>query len=400
MSPATAATGSISTVSVNTVSDVKTRVDALVSTLRERARDTELQRGMLPENLRDLTDAGAFRLTLPKDRGGFEADVASINEILAQISRGDPSSGWIVSLINAMNTWAALVADEAAEELLATPDLRISGLIAPTGKAQTVEGGVRVSGTWMWNTAGKHSNWVALACMLPAADGPEPVVCLVPTSEVTVHDTWDAFGMAGTATNKITAADVFVPSARIIAVRSLGSGEFVPRRYSDNPYYNRPAVQLFLAISAGPVLGIARGAMDVFLDRLPGRAITYTSYPNQVEAPITHLQVAEAQHALEIAEMYTQRINELMDAGLGTTPTVADRIRTRAYLGQVTTYARKCATILFEASGASAVQHEVQIQRYFRDIHALAMHAAQQPNSALELYGRFLVGLEPNSTLL
>jgi hypothetical protein len=38
MSPATAAPGSVST-----VSDVTTRVDALVSTLRERARDTELQ---------------------------------------------------------------------------------------------------------------------------------------------------------------------------------------------------------------------------------------------------------------------------------------------------------------------------------------------------------------------
>jgi hypothetical protein len=41
----------------------------------------------------------------------------------------------------------------------------------------------------------------------------------------------------------------------------------------------------------------------------------------------------------------------------------------------------------------------VPIQRYFRDIQALAMHALHS-RPAQELYGRFLVGLEPHSTLL
>lgn len=385
---------------VSSLDEVKAQVDTLVPTLRSRARETELQRGMLPENLRDLTEAGVFRLSLPKDRGGFEADVGTINEILAQISRGCPSTGWMCAIITAMNTWSGFVPDEAADELLATPHLRITGLIAPTGKGETVDGGVLVSGTWMWNTAGKHSNWVGLACMLTTDSGPLPVACLVPTEKVTIHETWDASGMAGTATNKITAENVFVPHSRVLSVPSLASGEFAERHYSSNPYYNRPAIQFFLAVSAGPMLGIARGAMDVFLERLPGRAITYTSYTNATEAPITHLQVAQAQHALEIAEMYTDRVGEIVDGAVGETPSIADRIRTRAHLGQVTTHARECATILYQTSGASAIQNSVDIQRYFRDAQALAMHALQQPTSALELYGRFLVGLEPNSTLL
>jgi alkylation response protein AidB-like acyl-CoA dehydrogenase len=70
----------------------------MASTLREHAGDTESQFGMVPENLRDLTDAGVFRLTLPKDGGGFEADITAINEILAQISRGDPSTGWMTAI--------------------------------------------------------------------------------------------------------------------------------------------------------------------------------------------------------------------------------------------------------------------------------------------------------------
>lgn len=388
-----------------TVAGVRSRVDALVDTLRERARETELQRGMLPENLADLTAAGVFKLTLPKDHGGLEASITEINEIVAQISRGDPSTGWMVAIITAMNTWVGFVADEAAEEILATPDLRITGLIAPTGKAQPVDGGVQVSGVWMWNTAGKHSNWVALACMCASEDpakGPTPIACLVPTSSVTVHDTWDASGMAGTATNKITAEDLFVPQSRVIPIPDLAAGTFVPRAKSDNPYYNRPAMNLFLGIQPATMLGIARGAMDVFLERLPGRAITYTSYADATQAPITHLQVAEAQYALEIAEMYTARIGALIDGAceLGIPVSLDERVRTRAYLAQVTRYSRECVTTLYHASGASAIQNSVPIQRYFRDAHALSLHALQQPTSAQELYGRHLLGLEPNTTLL
>jgi hypothetical protein len=36
-------------------------------------------------------------------------------------------------------------------------------------------------------------------------------------------------------------------------------------------------------------------------------------------------------------------------------------------------------------------------QRYFRDVNVLHQHAAIQPNSAEELDGRILAGLQPNT---
>ena len=376
------------------------RVNELVPVLRARARETEKLRRMHPDTLRDLTDAGVFKLTLPADAGGLEADLSLISEVLAQIARGCPSTSWVTSLITGGNFWTGILADEGAAELLATPDVRVSGLLAPTGKAMPVEGGYSVSGTWLWNTGGVRSHWVILACMTEIDEVPTPIAAIARSEEVEHHDTWDAAGMAGTATNKITATDVFVPAARTIAIPGLASGVYQQRRYADDPYYNVPALMFFTLLSAPAMLGMARGAMDAYMEKLPGRAITYTNYAKAAEAPLTHHQLAHAQFDLEIAEMYMSRLCTLFDEALGRAPSIADRVRARAWLGQVATHARACVNQLFEASGASQIQHSSDIQRYFRDVNTLNLHALIQPTSSDELYGRHLVGLEPNTTLL
>ena len=55
--------------------------------------------------------------------------------------------------------------------------------------------------------------------------------------------------------------------------------------------------------------------------------------------------------------------------------------------------------ILYEASGASQTLLNADIQRYFRDVNVVHQHAAIQPNSSNELYGRLLAGLEPDTDL-
>lgn len=383
-----------------TAQGVLDRVNELVPAMRARARETELGRKMAPQTLQDLTDAGVFKLTLPKDRGGFEAEPHVIAEVLTQISRGDPSASWIVALMTALNYWPALLPDSGAEEIFNTPDLRITGLIAPTGQATPVEGGVQLSGKWMWNTGGIHSNWVGLAALETTDKGRYPVACLVPTSQVQIQDNWDASGMSGTATNIITIEDTFVPRDRIIDVPGMANGVYPERRYSDNPYFNRPGVQFFIFLSAPSMLGMARGAMDVFMEKLPGKGITYMNYPSAAEAPLTHHQLANAQFELEIAEMYMEKLTKLIATTYGQEIPLLERIQARAWLGQVATHARACVNQLFQASGASAIQHSSHIQRYFRDVNSLSLHALIQPTASDELYGRALAGLEPNSTLV
>jgi len=49
------------------------------------------------------------------------------------------------------------------------------------------------------------------------------------------------------------------------------------------------------------------------------------------------------------------------------------------------------------ASGGSSNYSTVPIQRIQRDITAINLHALNLPATNLELYGRILCGLEPNT---
>jgi alkylation response protein AidB-like acyl-CoA dehydrogenase len=356
---------------------------------------------MHPDNLRDLTEAGVFRLAMPTDVGGYQAAEDIVAEVLAQISRGCPSTGWMCTIIVATNVIPALLADEAADEIYATPDLRMSAAIAPTGQAVPVDGGYRVVGQWTWNTAGVHSNWFAPACVVPGDEDSGPRMMLLPTAEVEHQDNWRAAGMAGTATNIATVNDVFVPAARTILVKDLAEGRYPTRRYSRLPYFNRPWVMYINAASAPALLGIARGAMDCFMHTLPTRgAITYTAWPKAAEAPLLHHQLAKARYDLEAAEMFTSRLSELYRGVLVRPPTMMERAQARAYIGHVASLSRACVNQLFEASSASHTVLAADMQRYFRDINVLHQHAAIQPNTGDEVYGRVLAGLDPNSEIV
>jgi 3-hydroxy-9,10-secoandrosta-1,3,5(10)-triene-9,17-dione monooxygenase len=91
---------------------------------------------------------------------------------------------------------------------------------------------------------------------------------------------------------------------------SLTSEDRYPvRRYSAMPYFNRPWLLFMNSVSAAPIVGIACGAMDCFMETLPMRgAITSTTWSRAAEAPVLHHQLAEAQLDLDAVEMFLNRL--------------------------------------------------------------------------------------------
>jgi 3-hydroxy-9,10-secoandrosta-1,3,5(10)-triene-9,17-dione monooxygenase len=378
------------------------RVRELVPFLRSNARQTEIDRRVPDANMDALAEAGVFRLARPRSRGGLQASLAIQNEVLSEIARGCPSTSWVSTISVAASWLTAKLPDRGQDEVYSSTTPAMSGVFAPTGVGARVDGGLMVNGRWGFNTGCLNSEWGGFAALVDEPDGSKaPYYVVVPYSEVTILDDWHAMGMSGTGSNSVVLKDVFVPSSRMVSMQGLvmgGPSESTEVR--NNPYFQRPVVPVLIGVSAGTPWGIAKGALDVFLERLPGRGITYTNYTNQSEAPITHLQRGGVELKLASLEAQIARINELVDGGHACGDDMLARAAVRAHCGNVAELGRDIVSALFSASGASAIQYDVPIQRYHRDMQSLSVHAFMQPTTSDELFGRVLLGLPPNTTFI
>jgi alkylation response protein AidB-like acyl-CoA dehydrogenase len=375
------------------------RAAALVPMLRERAEAAEAARRVSPETFDALADAGVFRMCVPGRFGGQEASFQTQCDVLAEIARGCPSTSWVATILSAMGWLAGVFPDEAQEEVFASRDARISGVFSPTGTAVRRDGGFVASGRWGYNTGGHGSEWTVINTVLNEGNAGTLMCMLVRNRELARLDDWHASGMAATGSSTIVADNVFVPSHRALPLLDMVEAKYPDRSTASNPYFNYPLATVLTVNAGGTPLGIARGALEAFEERLPGRGITYTNYTNKAEAPVTHLQIGDAALRIDSADAHVRLACALLDTDPARTMTVWDRVKSRAHISCATGLAREAVDILFYASGASAIQSHVPIQRFQRDIQALANHAIMHPQTSVELYGRVLCGLEPNTAL-
>lgn len=375
---------------------------ALVPALREGAAAAEQMRRLPPETFDLLSEADVFRMTAPKRFGGHEADFVTQCEVLAEIARGCPSASWIGAILSAMSWLVATFPDEAQDEVFDSKDPRISGVFSPTGTAVAKGGGYVVNGRWGYNTGGHGSEWTIVNTLLDDGGGtPVPMCTLVRSRELERLDDWFASGMTATGSSTIIAEEVFVPAHRVQPLPAMIEGRYAASRSADNPYFRYPLAAVLSVNAAGTPVGIARGAFELFRERIHGRPITYTTYADKAEAPVTHLQVGEAALTIDSADAHMRLACAVLDEQpTGTPLSMLERVRARAHVSAATGLARDAVDGLFYASGASAIQSHVPIQRLQRDIQALSNHAIMHPQTTMELYGRVLCGLEPNTPIV
>ena len=384
----------------NTPHALVERAAALVPLLLERAAANEAARRLSPEIFDALSAADIFRMTAPKRFGGLEVNFATQCEVLAEIARGCGSSSWVATIFSAMSWLVGTLPDEAQEEIFDSKDPRISGVFSPTGKAVRTSGGFIVNGRWGFNTGGHGSNWTVVNAIAPDAAGAElPTCMLVRSRELQRLDDWYASGMAATGSSTIVAKDVFVPEHRACALPRMIEAQYPPRHNSRNLYYGYPLAAVLTVNAGGTPVGIARAALEAFRERLPGRPITYTTYTNKAEAPVTHLQIGEAALKIDSADAHMRLACRVLDDNAGVKLSTLARVKARAHVSAATGLARDAVDLLFYSSGASAIQSHVPIQRLQRDMQALANHAIMHPQTTMETYGRVLCGLEPNTPL-
>lgn len=379
------------------------RASDAADVLREHAAWAEQNRRIHPDAIDALADAGVFRLRTPRRYGGYEADTATLVDVAAELGRGDGAAAWTASVYWIPTWMTCLFPDEVQDEVFSTPDVRICGTLSPSAMAAPAEGGVVVNGKWGFISGAHHSHWQEIIAIL--ADGesePYPIMALVPMSDLLVVDDWHTAGLRGTGSVSTVAKDLFIPAERVLPLPSVVQGQIASTINKNSAIYRAPLLPVASASSVGTVVGLGKAATDAFFKRLPNRKITYTGYESQREAPLTHLQVADAALKLDQAEFHAHRLTSLVDgkAEAGAEWKLEERARARADMGAVVRLTKEAVDIYNTASGGSSIYDDVPIQRINRDIQAVNLHALMHPNTNAELYGRVLCGLEPNTTYI
>ncbi|TXS31244.1 oxidoreductase [Streptomyces sp. gb1(2016)] len=376
---------------------------ALQPLLRDLAPRGEEARVLPTEAVSALSEAGVFRLLTPARFGGHQTDLRTLTEVSETLAQGDGSAAWVGMIISVTNWLASLFPDEAQQDVFgADPDARVTGVAAPTGTAEQVEGGWRVTGRWSYNSAAPHATWAAVGALLKDGTGAvvDQALVLIPASELAIEDTWRTAGMRATASNTLIADDVFVPAHRVLSVPAASEGEY-PRTADDGALYASAFAPMLLLCLAGPLLGLGRAALDTVVGQAVTKPLSFTVHARQADSVGVQTQVAEAALQLETARLHIYAAVDEVDRAASTQPLdYAARTRIRAQAGYAAQQVLSAVSILLNVHGASAFADASPLQRIWRDVNTAARHAGLVPAVGMEVYGKSLLGIGERVSLM
>jgi len=318
------------------------------------------------------------------------------------VNAATSSAGWSAMIGATSGVAAAYLPIDAAREIYGErQDVVTGGVFAPSGRANAVDGGYRVTGRWPFASGCEHCAWLmggsvvvenGAPRLLPSGM-PDSRLMLFPATEARIIDTWTVSGLRGTGSHDIAVDDVFVPASRSLSL-------ITDRPRERGPLYAFPVFGLLALGIAGVALGIARRAIDELARVAAGKTPT-GSRRVLAERSVVQAQVAEAEAGLGSARAFVfETVESAWQAAKA--EGVLD-VRRRALLRLSATHATLAAArtvdLMYHAGGGTAVYATSPLQRQFRDIHVVTQHMMVAP-ATLELVGRILLGLEADTSML
>jgi 3-hydroxy-9,10-secoandrosta-1,3,5(10)-triene-9,17-dione monooxygenase len=273
------------------------------------------------------------------------------------------------------------------------PDATILATLVPAGRFKRADGGYQLSGEWAWSSGADYCQWAMLTALPETQDGP-PQVFLLPRSDYTVLDTWFVTGLAASGSKTVAVKEQVVPEHRTVLLPEL-MGVLAPEVTTNTgPLYRRPLLSMFPLILSALVLGTTQRAYETLRDAQRSRS---TAFTNERVAAFTHQQIRLAEIAMDI-EAAQALHRTALGILLAAEPVSPDRHnRIRVACAATTRLCVQAIERIYTNSGASAIHNTNPLQRYWRDVHAMAAHAVLNFDQSGEAFGRTELGLPPKS---
>ena len=374
--------------------------EELAPRLRERAQAAD-EAGMVPsETVKEMAEAGLFRVLQPKRWGGCELDPRVFYRVQMALAKGCMSTAWIYGVIGVHNWQLPLFPEQAQQDVWANGNdgTLIASTYMPVGKAEKVEGGYRFSGRWGFSSGVDHCEWIFLGGLLPNKDNPdelEHTTFLLPRSDFKVEKNWDVLGLRATGSHDIIVEDAFVPEHRTHRTNNHSDGGCPGRETNPGWTYKIPFTQVFQRAVSSACLGALDGAIEEFRTRAGAHVGKHGA--KTAEDPNAQLAVAEAMIAVDQLKLVMFRNYDRIVhcAQTGDKMPVEERLMQRAQSSLVPKLCAERVSELLRACAASGLYRSNPIERVFRDIHQARGHIANNADAYARASGAVMLGL-PN----
>jgi alkylation response protein AidB-like acyl-CoA dehydrogenase len=388
----------------NATWELAARARALGPLLAAHAEEGETARRVPEASIQALRDAGVFKTMVPKRYGGYEGSMRSLLEVGSAVAEGDGGAGWVATLTGIAAWMTGLFSGKAQDEVFgADPDAIICGSGSPLGRSVKVDGGWRVSGTWPYISGSLHANWATLGFL--ATDDAGEVVstasALVPIRECQLTDTWFMTGMRASGSNTLALYEVFVPEHRVLFSVPGSVGSYATE-YHDEVAYRAALYPSLTLVLVAPLLGVGRAALEFVRKAAASKPIIATTYARQADSATFQLTLAQAATRIDTAHLHAFRAAQDIDdhAARAVHPEDRTRARIRADAAHAAQEVVAALSTLASIHGSSGYAEKSPLHRMLQDAEVGARHALLSPAISGEIYGKALLGVPTDVTLV
>ncbi|MFF3670778.1 3-hydroxy-9,10-secoandrosta-1,3,5(10)-triene-9,17-dione monooxygenase oxygenase subunit [Microtetraspora malaysiensis] len=385
--------------------EVLESVRTLLPSIAGRAPSTD-ENGRVPaESIRELVEAGVFRMLQPRRYGGAESDPVRFYEVVREISGVCGSTGWVAAVLGVHPWQLGLFAEAAQDDVWgADPDTLVASSYAPVGRLTPVEGGYELSGRWKFSSGCEHASWALIGGLIVGAEG-RPVdfmTVLVPRADYRIEEVWDVIGLRGTASNDIVVERAFVPEYRTMRNYEQAQLRGPGQKVNTGPLYRMPFATVFTSAITGAVVGAVAGCYASYIAAMRDRVRLSLGGGRFAEDQFAQVAVARAASEIDAAILQMDRnVREVYQHAVdGVEIPMELRLRARRDQVRATERVLEAIDILFKTAGGISLQRGNPIERAWRDAHAGSVHVANDVERALAMYGKAEFGLAVEDNMI
>ncbi|GAC1432893.1 MAG: acyl-CoA dehydrogenase family protein [Ktedonobacteraceae bacterium] len=369
----------------------------LATTFAKRANENDWAGRFPIENYKDLQASGYLTLTVPRDFGGWGADLLEVSLAQQQLAQGDGATALVMSmhlanvaklaenatgpnafferLCHAVVNDGAIINNAASEPATGSP--------SRGGKPTTIarrqeDGSWRITGRKSFTTGSPILTFFIVSCSIEdttnlSALGADRGSFLIPRTAqgLQVKETWNSLSMRGSGSNDIILDNVHVDA-----------DAFVDAQIPTNA-----ALQTRLAAWSFPTtavyLGIATAARNEAI------AFARKRKPTSLDKPIASVpHIQEKAAKMELALLQSRAVFYGIAAQFSAAPDSIPASQFAAAKYLVSNHAIDIVDSAMRLMGAASLSMTMPMQRYYRDVRAGLQHPPMD-DAAIAAIGKY-----------